>query len=379
MRSVIQQRLHLGAGLGAAGSKIDCPGIAACAFRLAALRQQAGVAGEWLACVVLVDQPIRREDGGQLRVGQHRTIRGKTEVRQRQRRFLADLYVRQVVVPDLFGLFALGEKQQIGFYARAGGGEHAAGQADDGPQVAFVHQLALGFDKGAFVGAEQQPLVQHDGAGAFRCQLAKDVLHEQHLGGAGFIGEVLLRILAFLAAKRRVGQDHVEGLGRLLEQRRVGGTSSQRVAMPQVGLVDAVQHQIGQRNREHQIFLFAAKEGVVLEGVDVGAGGALAQLAGNVLIGNGQKAAGTAAGVVHRLAQLRIDRMHHGADHLARGEELAAVGVLLAHFQQQVFIHLRQGEEVLVVDMVDVDLDAPCRGCRADWSRYLRALAPPPS
>ncbi len=48
--------------------------------------------------------------------------------------------------------------------------------------------------------------------------------------------------------------------------------------------------------------------------------------------------------------------MHHGADHLARGEELSAIGVLLAHFQQQIFIDLRQGEKVGVVDMVGVDL-----------------------
>ena len=48
--------------------------------------------------------------------------------------------------------------------------------------------------------------------------------------------------------------------------------------------------------------------------------------------------------------------MHHRADHLARGEELAAVGVLLAHLQQQVFIHLGQREEVRVVHVVDADL-----------------------
>ena len=48
--------------------------------------------------------------------------------------------------------------------------------------------------------------------------------------------------------------------------------------------------------------------------------------------------------------------MHHGADHLARGEELAAVRVLLAHLQQQVLIHLREREEMRVVHMVDADL-----------------------
>jgi hypothetical protein len=48
--------------------------------------------------------------------------------------------------------------------------------------------------------------------------------------------------------------------------------------------------------------------------------------------------------------------MHHRTDHLARCEELAAVGILLTHLQQQVFVDLRQSEEVLVVEVVDTDL-----------------------
>ena len=67
-------------------------------------------------------------------------------------------------------------------------------------------------------------------------------------------------------------------LGRLVEQRAVGGASRQRIAMPQVRLVDAVQHQVGQRDGEHQVLLLAAEEGVVLERVDVGAGGRLPSL-----------------------------------------------------------------------------------------------------
>ncbi|MNH04311.1 hypothetical protein D3C79_636030 [compost metagenome] len=133
MRSVIQQRLHFGARYSTAGGEIHSPGIAACAFRLATLRQHTGIAGEGLACVGLIGQPIGREDGGQLRIGQHRTILGKAKVRQGQWCFFADLHVRQVVVPRLFGFLALGEEQQIGFHARASGRKHATGQADDGP------------------------------------------------------------------------------------------------------------------------------------------------------------------------------------------------------------------------------------------------------
>jgi hypothetical protein len=92
----------------------------------------------------------------------------------------------------------------------------------------------------------------------------------------------------------------------LVEQRVVGGTFGQRVAVPQIGLVDAVQHQVGQRDREHQVFFFAAEEGVVFELLDVGAGGALPNCAGDVLVGLGQEAAGAAARVVHRLPKLRL-------------------------------------------------------------------------
>ena len=126
--------------------------------------------------------------------------------------------------------------------------------------------------------------------------------------------------------------------------------------MPEVRLVDAMQHEIGQRDGEDEILLLPAEEGVVLQRVDVRAGRCVAQIAGDVLIGNGEKAAGAAAGIIDRVAQFRLDRVHHRADHLARSEELPAVGVLLTHLEQQIFIHLRQGEEMRVIHVVDADL-----------------------
>ena len=121
-----------------------------------------------------------------------------------------------------FGGLALGEEQQVGLHARAGGGEDAARQADDAPQVAVVQQLALGLDEGGLVGAEEHALVQHDAAAAARLQAVDDVLQEEHLGGAGLVGEVGLRLLAFLAAEGRIRQDDVE------ERRRVLRTARRR-------------------------------------------------------------------------------------------------------------------------------------------------------
>ena len=127
--------------------------------------------------------------------------------------------------------------------------------------------------------------------------------------------------------------------------------------MPEVRLVDAVQHQVGERDGKDEVLLLAAEEGVVLQRVDVRAGGRVAQLARDVLVGHGEKAAGAAAGIVDRVCPASgWTRVHHRADHFARREELAAVGVLLAHLQQQVFVHLREREEVRVVHVVDADL-----------------------
>ena len=188
-------------------------------------------------------------------------------------------------------------------------------------------------------------------------QLGQDVLHEQHLGGAGLEGEVLLRVLALLAAEGRVGQDHVELLGRLLEQRRHRSRGAVRElpchrlgwSMPcSTRLASAMGNTRFSFSRPKKVSCLSVSMSVLA--------GLWPELAGDVLVGDGEEAAGAAAGVVHRLPELRVDRVHHGADHLARGEELAAVGVLLAHLQQQVFVHLRQGEEVRVVDVVDADL-----------------------
>ena len=120
---------------------------------------------------------------------------------------------------------------------------------------------------------------------------AKNVLDKQHLGRTGLEGEVLLRVLAFLAAERRVGEDDVKLLRSLVEQRAIGRPARQRVAVPEIGLVDPVQHEVGQRDGNDEVLLLAPKEGVVLQGLKIGAEGRSAQLAGNVLVGDGKKPA----------------------------------------------------------------------------------------
>jgi hypothetical protein len=62
--------------------------------------------------------------------------------------------------------------------------KNTARQADDGPQVAFIHQLALGLDEGVLVLAEQEAVIEDDGAATTGREFAENVLHEEHLRAA---------------------------------------------------------------------------------------------------------------------------------------------------------------------------------------------------
>ena len=127
--------------------------------------------------------------------------------------------------------------------------------------------------------------------------------------------------------------------------------------MPDVRLVDAVQDQVGQRDRVDEVLLLAAVEGVLAQGPRAASAVASgAQARAHVLEGLGEEAAGAAAGVVDRLADLRVDDPDHRPDDLARREELAAVVALLAHLEQQALVDLREREDVGRVDGLEVDL-----------------------
>ena len=88
-------------------------------------------------------------------------------------------------------------------------GKHAAGKAHDAPEVAIVKELALGLDKRCFIGAEKHPFIKHNTAASALLQAVNDVLEKKHLGCPGLIGKPGLRILALLAAKWRIHQDHI--------------------------------------------------------------------------------------------------------------------------------------------------------------------------
>ena len=169
-------------------------------------------------------------------------------------------------------------------------------------------------------------------------------------------GEVRLRRCALLPAEWRVGEHDIELRRGANEQPAVHLVLRQRVAVPDVRMVDAVENQVRQPDRVDQVLLLPAPERLVLQLRDRGAGDSRAGLRLHVLSCLGQKSAGAAARVVHRLADLRVDGAYHRADHLARREELAGVRALLAHLEEQPLVDLAEREHVRGVDALVGDL-----------------------
>src|SRR2546428_1080975 len=165
---------------------------------------------------------------------------------EHQRGFLANLQFGQVVIPYLPRGTALGEEQQISFHACARRLEHTSRQAHNTPQVAIIEQFPLGLNKRIFIRAEKQAFVQDDAAAAAISEAADDVLEKQYLRGAGLVVKVCLGLLAFFPTKGWIGEDDIESLWRALEQPAVALPPGQRVAVPEVRLVDAVQDQVRQ-------------------------------------------------------------------------------------------------------------------------------------
>jgi hypothetical protein len=143
------------------------------------------------------------------------------------------------------GLLAFAEEHEVGFDARASGRENTAGETDNAVNAALLKELALGLNKGDFVGAEQDAFVQDDAALAVLPHALKHMLEEKDLGGASLVLKLGLGFLAFLAAKGRVHEDIVKELGRVLEKVIICGDAREGVAMPQMWLVHAVQDEVG--------------------------------------------------------------------------------------------------------------------------------------
>ena len=110
--------------------------------------------------------------------------------------------------------------------------------------------------------------------------------------------------------------------------------------MPDVRLVNLVQHQVGQRNRVDQILFLAPVKGGVFERFDLIGCGFFTQCGVHVFIRLSKKSACATTRIIDGLTKFRVDRLDHHTNHLTRREELTTVVALLAHFEEQAFVDL---------------------------------------
>ena len=234
-------------------------------------------------------------------------------------------WVGVFVVPNVFGGFALGEEQQVGFDAGVGG-KHAVGQAHDGVQVAFGQQLF--FDTGLHAFAKQRAVGQHQRSAAVGFEDVFDKHQKQvcRFFGAHIGRKAVLDAWLFDAAKGRVGEDDVHALGGCVVAQR----ASQGVAVGnEAGHLDAVQHEVGHAQHVGHLFFLDAANAVLQNGFVFGVVHLLAQ----VFDGADQKTAGAGGRVHHALAQAGIHHVHHELRHGAGRVELARVAGALQVFE----------------------------------------------
>ena len=155
------------------------------------------------------------------------------------------------------------------------------------------------------------------------------MLEEERLRRARLVVEVGLSLLAFLAAERWIGKDHVEQLGCAFEEAAIALLAGKCVPVPQVRFVNSVKHEVGQADGVDQVFFFAAPESTLLKGFYLVGRGTFAEVVKHVLEGLGKEPPRSAAWIVDRLTGLRVDDADNDLDDLSGREELSAVVALL--------------------------------------------------
>ena len=185
-------------------------------------------------------------------------------------------------------------------------------------------------------------------------ELAHDELEKEEggFGGLFVLREIALDAFLFLAAERRVGEDHVHAIAFA----DVGELETEGVAGVNLRGVEAVQEQIHLAKQVRERLGFATEERTFLENASVGDG---FDLFGKVVEGFDEEATGAAGGVEHGFAQVWVGDGDHEADDGARGVELAGIAGGIAHLAEHGFVEGAQrvqfiaGGEVDAVELVD--------------------------
>lgn len=268
----------------------------------------------------------------------------------------ATLGKREFVIPD--GLRGAGavEEQQIGGNVGVRR-EGALGKTDDGVEVVVLEHFF--FDAGAHAVAEEHPVGNDNrrpSGLALReaLEFAHDELKEEkrRLGRLLVGGEVVENAALLLSAEGRIGEDDVHAVGIA----DFGDFLGQRVAVADVGVLEAVQEEVHLHEHVGKRLGLLAEKRLLLEHPAVGNGFAHRC---EVVVGLDQEPSGAAGGIEHGFAKLGIRDVDHELHHRTGRVELAAVAGGIAHLPQHVLVetaegvHFFAGGEVNVGDFVD--------------------------
>ena len=213
-------------------------------------------------------------------------------------------------------------------------------------QIEVREQLAA--QRLAGTALEQHVVGQDDRGATVDVEDRHDVLQEVELLVGRRHDEVLALDVAVFAHGPSVGADH--GERRLAAERRVrehhgpalAGVGDQGVAYVDEGVAvrcsDAVQQQVHRSQPGGAVDQLVAGDELVAEVIALGrreAGG----VAGGVLVGDEEEAAGAAGGVDDRVSGLGVDDVDDRPDQLAGREVLAGAGALVGSaLRQQLLI-----------------------------------------
>ena len=187
------------------------------------------------------------------------------------------------------------------------------------------------------VGVRQEGVLDHDAGAAAGLQRLDEMLEEEEGGLAGLDREILLHLLALLAAEGRIGEDHVVAVLVL----DVADVLGQRVGADDVRRVDAVQDHVHDRRSRRRGASSPCRRRSSFEAC-AGLGRKLVAICVEIVEGLAEKARRAAGAVIDALADLRLDDLDHGADERARRVIFAAVPARIAHVAELGFVEVRK-------------------------------------
>ena len=91
------------------------------------------------------------------------------------------------------------------------------------------------------------------------------MLQEKHLRRAGLVGKASLRVFTLFTAEWWIHENHIVECRGALEEPTVNFRPSEGVAMPDVGFINVMQHEIGERYGVYYVVFLSSVECAAFE------------------------------------------------------------------------------------------------------------------